>query len=135
MKTKISRLTALGSIAVLAMAIFPLMANADGAAMSDNGKSAEIASLKKQIYACHHHIRHHRTAFILPTQRVIERQTIIEKPVVMEKVIEKQVVVQQPGELILERPMQLENKVVVEHAAHHKHLLHLGIPFLSVNLF
>lgn len=139
MKAKLSGKLALGSIvAAAAIAMIPLMAQAQGMAQLDDSKSAEIASLKKQIYACHHHKRHHRTAFIMPvSSRIVEKQTIIEKevPVTVEKIVEKQVIVKEPGQLIVERPMEVERKVVVEHAAHHKHLLHLGIPFLSANLF
>ncbi len=134
MKAKISGKLALGSIvAAAAIALIPLMAQADGS------QSAEITSLKKQVYACHHHRRHHRSACVAPTTtKIMEKQTIIERPVterIIERNIEKQVIVKEPGELILERPVVLEQKVVVEHAAHHKHLLHLGIPFISVNLF
>ncbi|MBX9721448.1 MAG: hypothetical protein K2X81_08650 [Candidatus Obscuribacterales bacterium] len=132
MKAKVSgQKLALGSIVAAAtIAMIPLMAQAS------DSQAAEITSLKKQVYACHHHVRrHHHAAYVMPISRTIEKQTIIERPVVVEKVIEKQVVVEKQGDLILERPMELERKVVVEHAAHHKHLLHLGIPFISVNLF
>jgi len=132
MKAKISQKLAVASIiAAATITLLPL----SGLASTNSDQSAEITSLKRQIYACHHHKRHHRSAYVLKSQNtLIERKVIVEKPVV-ERVIEKEVLVKEPGEIVLERPMQLENKVVVEHAAHRKHLLHMGIPFLSVNLF
>jgi hypothetical protein len=138
MKAKVSGKVALGILAAFAVAVTPIMAQADSLSQSDNSKSAEIVSLKKQLFACHHPKRYHhrRAACVFSREnKVFEKQTIIEKPVIIEKVVEKQVTVEKPGELILERPMEVERKVVVEHAAHHRHLLHLGIPFINVNLF
>jgi hypothetical protein len=131
MKSKTGKY-ALGSlVALLAIASAPLMAQAD------NAQAAEIASLKRQIYECrhHHHKRVHRTCITSTTNKTVEKQAIIQQPVVVEKVIEKQVQLPAEKEVILEKPMELDRKVVVEHAAHRKHLLHLGIPFIGVTLF
>jgi hypothetical protein len=131
MKSRLAGKIALGSlVAASFFAMTPLMAKAD------NAQAAEIASLKQQIYACRHHRRHHHvTTAVFKENRVIERQTIIEKPVVVEKIVEKQVTLPAEQEVILEKPVELDRKVVVEHSAHRKHLLHLGIPFIGVNLF
>jgi hypothetical protein len=129
MKSKTGKY-ALGSlIALLAIATAPLMAQANDA------QASQIASLKRQVYECrhHHHRRIHRTC--VTTNKTIEKEAIIQQPVIVEKVIEKQVQLPAEQEVILEKSMGVDNKVVVEHAAHRKHLLHLGIPFIGVTLF
>ena len=124
----------MASIVAVATALMPLVVYADGLAQTDSAKDAEIASLKKQIYQCrHHHRRHHRTSCTI--NRTTESKTVVERPVERERVIEKQVVVEKPGEVILEKPAETEQKVVVQHAPHHKKLIHIGIPFIGLDLF
>jgi hypothetical protein len=108
-------------------------------ASTSAAQNAEITSLKRQIYLCHHH-KHHRRVCTAPT--VMEKQVIIEKPVVVEKIVEKQVFVDRPAVIekqidkqVVVAPVEMERRVVVEHSAHRKHLLHFGIPFISVALF
>ncbi len=145
MKTNMFVTKTIGSIVTAVMlATIPLMGQAvDVKSTTLQGTAAdkaEIASLKRQIYECRHHRRRHhaRTA-----TRVVENQVVIQKPQIIERerIVEKQVFVDRPTvvekqveqQVVLEQPM--ERRVVVEHAAHHKHLLHLGIPFIGVNLF
>jgi hypothetical protein len=138
MKARVLGIKTLGSVvAATLVATIPLMAQATDA------EQAEIANLKRQIYDCHHHKRHHRAACtIQPTTRVIEKT--IEKPVVIEKIIEKPVIVekqvmvekQTESQAVVEQPMEvMQQRVVVEHSKHRTHLLHFGIPFIGLNLF
>jgi hypothetical protein len=146
MKVRVLGIKTLGSIAAAAfVALTPLVVQAAGpAANSATTKSAdslEIAALKQQIYMCHHHKHHRRAACALPVKmpQVIEKQTIIERPVIIEKVVEKQVFVERPAAVekpvLVEMPVEVEQRVLVEHSKHRKHLLHFGIPLISVNLF
>lgn len=141
MKSKLSGIRTVGSIVAAAIvATMPLRVQANesqaGSAPSKSAESAEITSLKRQIYMCHHHKRHHRAA-ACPV--VIEKQVIIEKPVIVEKekIVEKQVFVDRP--VMIEKPVvvekQIDQRVVVEHSKHRRHLLHFGIPFIGVSLF
>jgi hypothetical protein len=143
MKTRLCGIKTVESIVTAAiLAIVPLAAQAEspttGSGASQTDQTAEIASLKHQIYLCHHHKRHAR-ACVLP--QVIEKQVVIEKPVIIEKIVEKQVFVDRPVEkqVVIEKPVVVEaamdETVVVEHSKHRKHLMHLGIPFLGVTLF
>jgi hypothetical protein len=139
MKSKLSGIRTIGSIVAAAIvATMPLKVQANapaGSASSKTAESAEITSLKHQIYMCHHHKRHHRAACPV----VMEKQVVIEKPVIVEKekIVEKQVFVDRP--VMIEKPVvvetQTEQRVVVEHSKHRRHLLHFGIPFIGVSLF
>lgn len=137
MKAKTTGKLTMASIVAVAVALIPLAVYADGLAQTDAQKDAEIASLKRQIYQCRHHKRRHHRAASYTLNKTTESKTVIEKPVVVEKekVIEKQVVVEKPGEVILEKPAETEQKVVVQHAPHHMKLIHIGIPFIGLDLF
>jgi hypothetical protein len=121
-------------------AISPLMVQASNAsdATAKPADTAEVTALKRQIYLCHHHKRHVRAC---PVVQVIEKKVIVEKPVIIEKVVEKQVFVDRPAAVVekavvVEKPLQLmDQRVIVAHSAHRTHLLHFGIPFISVSLF
>lgn len=146
MKTNLFKSKAVGSIIVaVIMSTIPLMAQAVDVKSTNFSSRAsdreEIASLKRQLYMCRHHKRkHHRSHNV---QRVIENRVVIQKPQIIERerIVEKQVFVDRPTiverqveqQVVLEQPM--ERRVVVEHAARHKHLLHFGIPFIGINLF
>lgn len=139
MKTRLSGIRTLGSIvAAVVAATIPLMAQAGSQTSSaSTAESREIAALKHQIYLCHHHPRHHRA--VCPI--VVEKQVIVEKPVIVEKIVEKQVFVDRPAvveekqEQVVEKAVEMDQRVVVEHSKHRKHLLHMGIPFIAVTLF
>lgn len=140
MKNRVSGIITLeGIIAAAIVATMPLMAQASEAqsnsASVQTAQASEIAGLKRQLYLCHHHKRHHRAT----VTQVIEKRVVVEKPVIIEKerIVEKQVFVDRPIEkqVVVEKAVEMDRRVVVEHSKHRKHLLHLGIPFLSANLF
>jgi hypothetical protein len=138
MKARVSGIKTLGSfIAAAVVATIPQMVQASGPQTSSASESSEIASLKRQIYLCHHHKRRHRQ--ICPVTQQAEKQTIIEKPVIIEKVVEKQVFVDRPvvveKQVAIERPVEMQQEVIVEHSKHRRHLLHFGVPFIGVSLF
>ncbi len=144
MKARVSGIKTLGSfVAAAVVAMIPQMVQASGqqtnSASTDTAQSREIASLKQQIYMCHHHKRHHRQA---STQRLTQQavnQTVVSKPVIIEKVVEKQVFVDRPvvaeKQVAIVKPVEIQQEVIVEHSKHRRHLLHVGIPFIGVNLF
>jgi hypothetical protein len=145
MKTTLSGMKALeGIVAAAIVATTPLMVQATetdaktASALPKTAESMEIASLKRQIYLCHHHKRHAR-ACPLPVAKVIEKTVVVEKPVTVEKIVEKQVFVERPAlvekQTAVETQVEMDRRVIVEHSAHRRHLLHLGIPLISVNLF
>lgn len=136
MKARVSGVKSLGSfVAAAVAAMIPQMVQASGAQSTD-AQSKEIASLKQQIYMCHHHKRHRHHA--AATQRVT-LQNVSEKPVTIEKVVEKQVYVDRPvvveKRVAVERPVEIQQQVIVEHSKHRRHLMHIGVPFIGVNLF
>lgn len=135
-------------VAATIVATIPLMVQAKDAqassASTKTAESIEIADLKRQIYLCHHHKRHHRTC---PVTQVIEKRVVVEKPVIVEreKIVEKQVFVDRPAvvetpvvvdkQVVVDRQVEMDQKVIVEHSKHRRHLLHMGIPFVAVTLF
>lgn len=144
MNTRLYGIKTLGSIVASAMvAMIPLMVQASDlkatSASTPSAESKEIADLKHQIYLCHHHKRHARAC---PIAQVIEKQVIVEKPVIVEKIVEKQVFVDRPAAAVVEKtevvqtPLEMmDQRVIVKHSAHRTHLLHFGIPLISVSLF
>jgi hypothetical protein len=134
MNFRLSSFKTVGAIAAtLAVAVIPQMAQA-----STQDDAAEIAALKHQVYVCHHHKRHHRNACaIQAVSQVVERQTIIEKPVMVDRIVEREVeapIIEVEKSVVIEQPTD-EQRLVVEHSKHRKHLLHFGIPFIGVTLF
>jgi len=136
-------------LAAAIIAAIPQMAQATStqttATSVKTSQSIEIADLKQQIYRCHHH-HHHRHlarhhAASCTTEKIsqqTEKQTIVEKPVIVEKVVEKIVYVDRPAvverQIAIETPIETVQQVVVEHSKHRTHMLHFGIPFISVSL-
>lgn len=117
----------LGSVLAAAIvASLPMAAQADG----------YYAEMREQRPAIKRHKVRHRAARTI-TNTVTER--IVEKPVIIEKVVEKQVFVDKPTivekEVVIEKPMEMDRKIVVEHPRHKKHLIHIGIPFIGLDLF
>lgn len=149
MKTRLFGITAIGSIVASAMvATIPLMVQASElkttTASTNTTQSDEITQLKHQIYLCHHHKRHHHAAVCPIAQvQVIEKKVIVEKPVYIdrEKIVEKQVFVDRAADVavkteVVQTPVALmDERVIVKHSAHRTHLLHFGIPLISLNLF
>lgn len=123
MKAKFGTKT-LGAVLLAAIcASLPIAANADG-------YMPEMQPKRHKIF----HRSHRRTVSTTVSQ---ERDTVVEKPVVVEKVVEK--IVEKPTiiekEVVVEKPLELDRKIVVEHPKQRKHLIHLGIPFIGVDLF
>jgi 16S rRNA G966 N2-methylase RsmD len=137
MKTKFFGLKIAGGIsAALFMAVL-----IGQTAMATPAQEQEIANLKQQLAQCHLHKMHRRHHVA-----TAPKQVVLEKPVVIEKVVEKQVFVDRPvastmidksmeTQVTVETPITTEKLVVVEHSAHRKHLLHFGVPFISLYLF
>ncbi len=142
MKTRLYGIKAIGSIVASAIvATIPLMVQASDLKTTDaspaSAQAKEIADLKHQIYLCHHHKRRAR---ICPLPTVVEKQVIIEKPVYVEKIVEKEVLVDRPAVVekteVVQTPLEMmDQRVIVKHSAHRTHLLHFGIPLISVSLF
>jgi hypothetical protein len=133
-KTAVRSLVAMAIVTVSPLAVMAADTSAAGA------QSKEIADLKQQIYLCHHHKRRH--ARVCPLPRVTEKQVFIDKPVYIdrERVVEKQVFVEKPAVIekteVVQTPVELlDQRVIVKHSAHRTHLLHFGIPLISVSLF
>jgi len=146
MKIRLFESKTLGSIiAATIVATMPLMVQASdpqtNSASTKPADSAEVTSLKRQIYLCHHHKRSRKAAAVT----VIEKRVVIEKPIVIEKIVEKQVFVDRPAtvekqvvvdsSVVVDRPVEMESRVIVEHAKNRKHLFHIGTPLIGLDLF
>jgi len=114
------------------------------AVASTSSDQLEIKQLKLQLSQCKYH-RMHRRHYTASKQVVVQSPVILQSPAAKEIVVEKQVFVDRPintieekvveKQVLLRRPVEFEQRVIVEHSKHRMHLLHLGIPFIGVNLF
>ncbi|MBX9573242.1 MAG: hypothetical protein K2X77_30365 [Candidatus Obscuribacterales bacterium] len=126
MKAKFGTKTLGGILVAAIFASMPIAANADG-------YMAEMRPAAPK----RHKIRTHRVQRRQVSSTVQTQQIVVEKPVVVEKIVEKTVEVPTiiEKEVVVERPLEMDRKIVVEHPKHRKHLIHIGIPFIGVDLF
>lgn len=124
MKAKFGTKTLGGLLVAAVFASMPIAANADG-------YMAEMQPPKR------HKIRTHKVNRRQVSSTVQTQQIVVEKPVVVEKIVEKTVEVPTiiEKEVVVEKPLELDRKIVVEHPKHRKHLIHIGIPFIGLDLF
>lgn len=125
MKAKFGTKTLGGLLVAAVFASLPIAAHADGY------MEMQAPAPKR------HKIRTHRVQRRQVSSTVQTQQIVVEKPVVVEKIVEK--VVEKPTiiekEVVVEKPLEMDRKIVVEHPKHRKHLIHIGIPFIGVDLF
>jgi hypothetical protein len=149
MKTKTIGIKVIGSfVAAIIMATIPLSSQAVDIGSGSSSRAAdkeEIRALKHQLHTCLHHKNKRKFKRTRRVATVIEKQVIVEKPVYIdrERIVEKQVFVDRPATTLVEKEVvqqvvlaaPMERRVIVEHAKHKRHLLHLAIPFIGVHLF